>query len=177
MGVGLIHPQNKLVEYGLAFVRNPSDQTKDILYASAMSIKTFETFTNTDLVTADLSSMMLSPVGHLEDTYHSYLTSTGDGRLFTLSKAPGWNLREIDTATAGIVSEHPITGLPNSQGPLVFWGGALWVFMMKVYDPQALQTDVYRVDMSTWEATKVTSVDFIVTAATVSTCAPVDVPK
>jgi hypothetical protein len=114
-------------------------------------------------------------VGPLADTVHSYLTGTGDGRLLSMYSQGGEvGLVELDVETAAPLARQPIHGLPNSQGPFVFWGGAVWVFEMARYEPDELRTDVYRVDLETGDAEMVTSVDWIVTAAAVSTCAPVD---
>lgn len=173
-GAGLVHPNGKVVEYGMAFVVDPSDPEVDILYASAMHTPSFA---GVELATVDLTTMGLATVGPLADTYHSFLTSTGEGKLFTLFRNPDNGLRELDPATGASISDQPITGLNSSQGPFVFWGGELWAFWMKTYDPQLLETDVYKIDPTTMQAEKMMTVNFAVTAATVSTCAPLAVPK
>lgn len=172
-GPGLINGLGKPVEYGLAFVRDPGDPAKDILYAAANGAN----LQNNELDTVDTATMAMTTVGPLNDTAHSFLTGAGDGRLFSLYRIGEMGLREIDPATASTVSDQPITGLNSSQGPFVFWGGAIWAFWMKTYEAWQLETDVYRIDMTTWTAVKVATVDFIVTAATVSTCAPIAPPE
>jgi hypothetical protein len=174
VGPGLIHANGNVVEYGLAYVLNPSNPNTDTLFASAVDAA----FVNNELDTVDPATMAMTTVGPLPGTAHAFLTSTGDGRLYTIARATGQNaIRELDPATGGTISEHEINPLNSSQGPFVFWGGSMWAFWMKTYEPNLLETDVYKIDMSSWQAVKVTSVNFIVTAASVSTCAPLEIPR
>jgi hypothetical protein len=174
-GHGLVHPSGKNFEYGLAFLPDPNDLQKDILYASAFNEPAFG---NPELDTVNTTSMTPTLVGPLTATAHSFLTSTGDGRLFTLYKgSTGWGVRELDPKTGASLADHPVTGLSTSQGPFIFWGGTLYAFFNKTYDPQSLVTDVYRINLQTWTAGVVASGNFFVSAAAVSTCAPLVPPK
>jgi hypothetical protein len=159
-GVGLAHPGGKVFEYGLAFVRDPADPERDLLYATALQHPWF--IEGAELHRVDEKSFAPTLVGPLEHTLHSYLAGTGDGRLLTMySDETGRGILELDPATAAPLGRQPVEGLPNSQGSFVFWGGAAWVFWVARYDPDELRTDVYRVDLDTSVAELVTSVDLI----------------
>lgn len=165
----------KVIEYGLAFLPNEKDPNKDDLFASAL---TPPGLSNAELLKFD-GALSATSVGPLSGTAHSFLTATGDGRLYTLYQAgnPVWGIRQLDPATGKTISEQPVTGLTSSQGPFVFWGGSLYAFWNKVYSPQSLLTEVYKIDLKTWTATVIASGSFVVTAAAVSTCAPLLPPK
>ena len=174
-GKSLTVSGNEYIQYGLAFLPDPNDPQKDDLYASAVT----PTLQSPQLHTLAMPSLVPSLVGPLANTAHSFLTATGDGRLFTLYQAgsPPWGIRQLDPKTGSSLFDQPVTGLTSSQGPFVFWGGSLWAFWNKVYSPQSLVTDVYKIDMNTWTATVVASGNFVVTAAAISSCAPIVPPK
>ena len=178
LGPGPQHSGDKSFEYGLAFLPPAPGGTEERLFGTAVgpgaALQSF------DLAELDPLDFGASQVGPLEATLHSYLASSGDGRLFTLYQGPtSVGVRELDPATGSAKSEQPIASAQKNQpwGPFAFWGGDLWVFQLAIYSSTELRTDVFRLDGSTWTASQVMSLDFVVTAASSSTCAPIEPPK
>lgn len=178
LGPGPTHPGDKAFEYGLAFLPSPGPSADEDLYGTAVgpggSLFSFE------LSKIDVSGFGITSISPLEGTLHSYLASSGDGHLYTLYQgSEGRGVRELDPATGAptvdqlVTSDHPW----GPWGPFAFWGGDLWVFQLGTYAADELTTNVFRIDGQTWEATQVATLDFVVTAASSSTCAPIEMPK
>lgn len=126
-GKALTTSSGKTNEFGLAFVRDPNDMNKDDLFATAVGPNIL---LDGELDRVALPAMTTTLVGALSNTAHSFLTSTADGKLFTLYRPgnPVWGLRQLDPVNGATITDHPITGLTSSQGPFVFWGGSLYAF-------------------------------------------------
>lgn len=178
-------PTSSVID-GAAFYADPQHPGSDVLFASVGSGAGYS------LARVDEATGSISPVGPLstDDSYSLLtLTSTGDGRLYSIAYPNPWQtmgsnlvpLARRDPATAAAMSSLPVTVPEAFLRGVVFWGGAFWAFTEPTYwsstGPNPTPS-VARIDPTTGAYTVVVpDLGFIPAGAGVSTCAPVAPPQ
>jgi hypothetical protein len=121
----------------------------------------------------DLTTMKLAKVGDYDKiSARAELTGTGEGKLFGAFEGNPYVVAEIDKTSAAIVSQAKQDAInysaSSSNFAFAFWGGDFWIFV----GPGGA-TDVFQYDPVAGQTSKVSSVDFEIVGAGVSTCAPI----
>jgi hypothetical protein len=170
-GQDMTHPAGPFTGAGLAYLPDPNDPMKDVLYASVQHGMGLQTVSEIGLV--DPATLAVAPLGPTEATVK--ITGTGDGHLYGFGALA---LYEYDPATIAELSKKnvsvPVQSFPGNA--FAFWGGQLWVFEATSSDPDTASTTAYLIDPVTGMASAEATVELYVTGAGVSTCAPIEPP-
>ena len=104
------------------------------------------------------------------------MTGTGDARLFAAFEGSPYVVAEVGKSTALVMSQAPQSAINYAPGSsnfaFAFWGGDFYLFV-----GPGSSTDVFRYRPSDGSTTKLTTVQFEIVGAGVSTCAPTTPPK
>ena len=171
-GKDLTLPAGQFMGVGLAFLPDPGDPDKDVLYASVQYA--MGSGMASAVGTVDLAALSIATLGPTDASVK--LTGTGDGRLYGFGAS---SIYEYDPATIAELTKLGVT-LPVQSYPgnaFVFWGGDLWVFEANDANPDTATTAALLVDQATGKTTQMATVPLYVTGAGISTCAPLEPPK
>jgi len=163
-------------------------------FASNGATETLYVVTGQDdaLGAANLSTGTVEPIGPIKAAsssgYHS-LTGTGDGRLFDFVVPVGTaqqgeqQIVQLDPTNASVLSRFTLPSeLGTIQNPTAFWGGKIYIFYQVFATQLSVDstTSIAQYDPATnaFEAEFMSGITQDITAAAVSSCAPlVDQPK
>lgn len=158
---------------GMGFSVDTADGTDETLFVSDVGIGI-----GSGLGKIDTSSMGLQSIGGFgspQTGKTAELTGTGDGRLFGFFPMGAPSLSQIDKTNAKVLSN---TALPIPGGTVAwafsFWGGAFYLYTSPCDGVICQQgSSVTKFDPATKTGAIVKQVPFIISGASVSTCAPV----
>jgi hypothetical protein len=174
-GTTYVAGQSGWTTFGMGFSADMPGGTAETLYVSEAAF-TGGTGTTKGLGKIDLTTMTLTPIGMYDKiNARAELTGTGDARLFGAFEGSPYDVAQIDKTSAAILSEamqSTINYPPDSSNfAFAFWGGDFWLFV-----GPGSSTDVFHYQVATQVTTKVSTVDFEIVGAGVSTCAPIVPP-
>jgi hypothetical protein len=155
--------------FGMGFSSDAAGSDKETLFVSSS--------TGATLATVNTQSLTLAKVGPYDQlNARVELTGTGDGRLFGAFEGSPYVVAQIDKTSAKIVSQAPQSAIKypanGSNFAFAFWGGEFYLFV-----GPGQYTDVFKYKPSDGSTTKISTVQFEIVGAGVSTCAPTTIPK
>lgn len=164
--------QSGFTTFGMGFSSNSPGSVDETLYVSESSFGS----PTLGLARIDLKTLTLVPIGMYDKlSARAEMTGTGDARLFAAFEGTPYNVAEVHTTDAKILSQAPQTAINYAPGSsnfaFAFWGGDFWLFV-----GPGTSTEVFQLQPATGVTTKVTSTSAQIVGAGVSTCAPTKPP-
>lgn len=150
--------------FGMGFASNGAGSTQETLYIGGYP-------PSAQFGSIALDTLKVTKIGTFSGALdaRAEFSGTGEGRLFGAFEGSPWIVAEVDKQSGAALSKAP---QPNINGTNNFafaaWGGDFYLFV---------GFDVFRYHPGDSAATKVTSVDFRIVGAGVSTCAPYTPPN
>jgi hypothetical protein len=160
--------QSGFFTFGMGFSSNSPGSSDETLFVSSDD--------DPSLASIDTTTLTLTPIGAYDQLdARAELTGTGDARLFGAFEGTPYIVAQIEKSDAKILSQAPQTAIqyaPDSSNfAFAFWGGDFWLFV-----GPGSSTDVFHYKPSDGTTTKVSTVQFEIVGAGVSTCAPITPP-
>ncbi len=161
-----VPPNSAYENFGMGFVGDSNGATDTLCIATVPPKGT-----PSELATLDLQTLVPAPVGELS-LESAELTGTVDGRLFAFySTGSSSAIPQLDTKTAGVVSNTNLSDLPQNSGwAFGLWGGDFYLFTGSTSDPRSPSL-VTRYRPSNGSQTTIMTLPQTVVGAGVSTCA------
>jgi hypothetical protein len=163
---------NGFSQVGMGFSADAVGSTSETLYVDSVG--------GSGLAKVDMNSKTIVPIGPFSNDpalvgQSAELTGTADARLFAyFTTMPNVRIAQIDKASAAILSDDELMGVPPPQDwAFAFWGGEFYLFAASPAG-MAGNSSVIRFNPTTkaLDTAYVPDVGFVVVGAGATTCEP-----